>query len=141
MRSQVLALVAAAALVVGLAGCSTAAVVVGPRVIPVVMTDAMTFEPASITVKQGETVTFDVKNAGQIAHEFFVGNGTAQDEHEVEMKDMSAMGHDHPTGVHVDAGGSKPLTITFKSAGKIQTGCHEPGHWGAGMKGTIVVEL
>ena len=65
---------------------------------------------------------------------------TAQDEHETEMKQMSGMGHDHATGVHVEAGQSKLLTVTFSTAGTFVMGCHEPGHWGAGMKGTIVVE-
>jgi len=104
------------------------------------MTDAMTFEPAAISVKQGETVIFDVKNAGEIAHEFFIGNATQQTEHEAEMKQMFAMGHDHATGVNVDAGQTEALRISFPNTGTLEIGCHEPGHWEAGMKGTLTIQ-
>ncbi len=139
MQTRILAFLASAAIAAGVAGCSPAGAGVAARAIPIVMTDAMVFEPATVTVGLGDSVTFNVKNAGQIAHEFFVGNGTAQDEHEVEMHHMSAVGHDHATGVYVEAGDAKALTITFVHAGTLLMGCHEPGHWGAGMKGTIIV--
>jgi uncharacterized cupredoxin-like copper-binding protein len=104
------------------------------------MNDDMTFAPSSIAVRQGETVAFEVRNAGAIAHEFFVGSAMAQADHETEMKQMGAMAHDHETGVHVEAGGSKQLAIKFSTAGTFLMGCHEPGHWAAGMQGTIVVQ-
>jgi uncharacterized cupredoxin-like copper-binding protein len=104
------------------------------------MKDDMTFTPSAITVRHGETVAFDVRNAGQIAHEFFVGSAIAQADHETEMKQMSAMGHDHETGVHVEARASKHLAVRFSTAGTFLMGCHEPGHWDAGMLGTIVVQ-
>ena len=109
------------------------------RTITIAMTDSMAFEPSAIQVKAGETVRFEVKNVGQIAHEFFVGSAALQDEHEAEMRKLGSMPHDHPTGVHVAEGGSKTLQVTFPEAGTLLMGCHEPGHWQAGMRGTIVV--
>jgi uncharacterized cupredoxin-like copper-binding protein len=109
------------------------------RTIAISMTDSLTFQPDSIEVKAGETVRFEVRNVGQIAHEFFVGSAAQQDEHEAEMRQLGSMPHDHPTGVHVAEGGSKTLVVTFPNAGTLLMGCHEPGHWQGGMRGTIVV--
>ena len=138
MRSRILTLLCCVALALLFAGCSASAA--GPRSMTIVMKDDMTFTPSSITVRQGETVTFDVRNEGEIAHEFFVGSAIVQADHETEMKQMSAMGHDHETGVHVEAGASKALAMKFATAGTFLMGCHEPGHWAAGMQGTIVVQ-
>jgi uncharacterized cupredoxin-like copper-binding protein len=137
MRSVIAAGLASAVLVVSLSACAASG---GPRHIAVTMTDAMAFEPTAITVKQGETVIFDVRNAGEIAHEFFIGNATQQTEHEVEMQQMFAMGHDHATGVNVDAGQTEALRLSFPDRGTLEIGCHEPGHWAAGMKGTLTVQ-
>jgi len=138
MRSRILVLFVSLVLAVVGAACSTG----GPalQTVSIVMQDDMTFAPAAITVKKGETVRFDVQNAGEIAHEFFVGTEIEQGDHETEMRDPMAAGHDHPTGVHVEAGKSKKLAIKFSTAGTFLMGCHEPGHYAAGMKGTIVVE-
>lgn len=137
MRVRVLAAAVAVAVAVGLAACSSGG---GPRHIAVTMSDTMQFDPASITVTQGETVVFDVKNAGEIAHEFFIGDAAAQAEHEAEMKKMDAMGHDHPMGVNVDGGRSESLTVSFPTARTYEIGCHEHGHWDAGMRGTLTVQ-
>jgi uncharacterized cupredoxin-like copper-binding protein len=138
MRSRILILLCCVAVALAFAGCSAAAA--SPRSMTIVMKDDMTFTPSSITVRQGETVAFDVRNQGGIAHEFFVGSAMAQADHETEMMQMSAMGHDHETGVHVDAGSSKRLAIKFSTPGTFLMGCHEPGHWDAGMLGTVVVQ-
>ncbi len=135
-RNLALALSFAVALAVG--GCSTSAS--GARQIAVTMTDDMRFSPATITVQQGETVAFVVHNEGAIIHEFFVGSAAAQDDHAAEMKMPMAVGHDHSTGVHVDNGSTKTLTMSFGTAGTFIIGCHEPGHWDAGMRGTITVQ-
>ena len=138
MRSRMLVL--SVSLILAAVGAACSAGGPPPRTLSVVMHDDMTFQPATFTVKKGETVKFDVHNAGEIAHEFFVGTEIEQDDHEAEMRNPMAVGHDHPTGVHVDAGKSKTLAVTFSSAGSFLMGCHEPGHYAAGMKGTIVVE-
>lgn len=43
------------------------------RIVAVDMTDAMRFTPAGISARQGETIRFTVKNAGQVKHEFVLG--------------------------------------------------------------------
>ena len=138
MRSRILVLVVSLVLAAVGAACSAGGP--APRTVSVVMHDDMTFQPSTLTVKKGETVRFDVQNAGQMAHEFFVGTQVEQDDHESEMRQPMAVGHDHATGVHVDGGKSKTLILTIATAGTFLMGCHEPGHYAAGMKGTIVVE-
>lgn len=110
-----------------------------PRVIAVTMTDALRFEPASFSVTPGETVRFDVTNAGVIRHEFFIGDDQAQTDHAAEMAAMGGMRHDEADGIYVDSGQTKSLEHTFATPGRLLVGCHEPGHFGAGMTAIVNV--
>ncbi|MBI3746920.1 MAG: plastocyanin [Chloroflexi bacterium] len=107
--------------------------------IEVKLTDALRMEPAGMTVKAGQSVTFVVTNAGAIQHEFFVGDQAAQDDHERVMASMGAMGMNEPDGIVLKPGETMELTHTFSTAGAFQAGCHESGHYTAGMKATITV--
>ena len=106
--------------------------------IEVELTDAFEIVPAAMTVPAGVPVTFVVHNAGALEHEFFLGDEAAQAEHEQEMAEVG-MAHDDPNGISVPAGETKELTFTFEEAGATLAGCHEPGHYGAGMKASITV--
>jgi uncharacterized cupredoxin-like copper-binding protein len=106
--------------------------------IEVSLTDEMRIEPDEMTVPVGQPVTFVVTNVGAIDHEFFVGDEAAQQEHEEEMA-MGGMQHDEEMGVSVAPGQTEELTLTFAEAGTTLAGCHEPGHYPAGMKATISV--
>lgn len=103
------------------------------------LTDSLRMEPAQITVKAGQPVTFVVTNTGAIRHEFYVGDQTAQDRHEQEMASMGAMGMDEPDGIVLKPGETMELRHTFSTAGAFQAGCHETGHYAAGMKAAITV--
>ena len=106
--------------------------------VPVVMTDAMRFVPDAITVKAGEPITFVVTNDGLIVHEFFGGTQDDQDVHAVEMA-AGGMSHGHDNAVSVKPGGTASLTMTFVKVGSLLVGCHEPGHYAAGMKATLTI--
>lgn len=101
------------------------------------------FEPDMIEVAAGETVTFRVSNAGEAVHEFVIGDEHAQEEHEAEMQAMRSEGemmmHDEPNAIALQPGETKELTWTFTSPGELIYGCHEPGHYDAGMRGTLTV--
>lgn len=112
----------------------------GPRTVQVEMTDELRFEPAEFTFQAGETVRFEVTNAGQIVHEFLIGDEAAQDEFEMEMSEGDGMAHDTDAGVSVEPGESETFEYTFAEAGELLAGCHEPGHYDGGMKATITVE-
>lgn len=127
--------------VVGLVACSSAGAapsIVPTRTIQVTTTDQMRFEPADFEVSVGETVGFIVTNGGQVPHEFYVGTAEDQIAHEDEMVAGHSM-HDHANSVTVDPGKTKTLVLTFARAGSLEVGCHVPGHWDAGMRGTITV--
>lgn len=106
--------------------------------IEVTLTDALKMEPAEMTVKAGEPVTFVVTNTGAIEHEFYLGDEAMQAEQEAAMQ-AGEMMHDTSEGVSVGPGETKELTYTFESAGQTLAGCHVAGHYGAGMKAVITV--
>ena len=106
--------------------------------ITVTLSDAMRFTPDAITVQAGETVTFVVRNDGVAVHEFFVGTEEDQADHAAEMA-MGAMSHGHDNALSLKAGERGSLTMTFPEAASLLIGCHEPGHYEAGMKATLTV--
>jgi len=106
--------------------------------ITVVLSDTMRYAPDAVTVKAGDKVTFVLRNEGVIVHEFFVGTEAEQAEHAAEMA-MGGMGHGHDNALSLKAGETGSLTMTFANAGSLLIGCHEPGHYQAGMKATLTV--
>jgi len=96
-------------------------------------------EPAGIPVPVGKPVTFVVTNVGANAHEFYVGDESAQAKHEMDMKATGGMAHDEANGIALKPGETKELTMTFSAAGTTIAGCHEPAHYGAGMKASITI--
>ena len=110
------------------------------RVVSVQMTDDLRFDPAAFTFRAGETVRFDVANAGGTVHEFLIGDEAAQAEYEAEMAGGHGEAHDSAAGVSVDPGETESFEYTFADAGELVAGCHEPGHYGGGMRATITVE-
>lgn len=122
------------------------------------------FSPAQVEVAAGETVRFVFTNEGEVTHDAVIGDEAAQMEHEDEMRaaegegegqgqgdgegegdGMGAMGH----GGSGDAGDEGAITVepgstgevmhTFSAGDDVLIGCHEPGHYDAGMKLTIDV--
>lgn len=109
------------------------------RTINVDMTDTMRFSPADISVKQGETVRFVVKNSGVVKHEFVLGTEKELKEHYEAMKKNPEMEHADPNMVTLAAGKTGEIIWQFTKAGKVDFGCLQPGHYDAGMKGAVTV--
>jgi uncharacterized cupredoxin-like copper-binding protein len=110
------------------------------RTIDVATSDDMRFTPASFTVKRGETIRFVVHNHGAVEHELVIGTDQVLREHAKEMREMPGMEHRDPNAVRVRPGGQGELTWTFDRAGRFSVACLVPGHYEAGMKGTLVVK-
>ncbi len=108
------------------------------QTIEVQLTDALRMEPAEMTVKAGQPVTFKVTNTGATDHEFYLGHEAAQAEQE-EMMQSGEMVHGTPEGISLKPGETKELTYTFDEAGQTLAGCHFAGHYTGGMKAAITV--
>ena len=110
------------------------------RVIEVTQSDEMRFDPASIEVTAGETILFEVTNAGQAPHEFVLGDADLQAEHEEEMAEMggTAMSGE-PNAIAVEPGQTGTIVWTFTESGTLEYGCHVPGHYPAGMVGQLTI--
>ncbi len=89
-----------------------------------------------VEVPVGTTVRFVVRNADPIAHELIVGDEDVQDRHETGTE---AHHGERPGEVSVPAGGTVETTYRFDRRGTVLFGCHLPGHWAYGMRGTIKV--
>ncbi len=61
-------------------------------------------------------------------------------EAEDDANGMDAMGTEaEGDGITVDPDESGELTYTFDQLGTIEIGCHQPGHYDAGMRVTVTV--
>jgi uncharacterized cupredoxin-like copper-binding protein len=109
------------------------------RTIEVRMSDAMRFSPERIDVRQGETIRFVHKNDGKVMHEFVLGTKQELDEHAALMRKFPDMEHDEPYMAHVAPGKRGEVVWTFNRAGDFVFGCLIPGHYEAGMVGTVRV--
>lgn len=95
------------------------------------------FSLEELRVRPGETVRFVLRNTDPIPHELIVGDQSVQDVHEVGTDANHA---DQPGVVSVAPGATAVTTYRFpKAGGTLLFGCHLPGHWAYGMKGTIRV--
>jgi len=110
------------------------------RTINLDMSDQMRFTPAELTVKQGETIRFRVKNSGKTMHEMVLGTMKDLKEHSDMMKKHPGMEHDEPYMTHVAPGKMQTLVWQFTKSGEFHYGCLIPGHFEAGMVGKINVK-
>jgi uncharacterized cupredoxin-like copper-binding protein len=125
------------------------------RTIVVDMYDSY-YEPKSIAVKEGETVRFVVRNAGELLHEFSVATPEMHAAHRPEMMAMMESGmleadrvnhmaggmkgakmHDDPNSILLEPGQSGDIVWRFPRDGKLEFACNIPGHYESGMVGKI----
>jgi uncharacterized cupredoxin-like copper-binding protein len=108
------------------------------RVVDISALDSLEFDPDSVTVQVGDTVSFVVTNDGNNVHEFVLGDQSYQQQHAEDMSEGDAMAMG-PNQIEIEPGDEQTLTWTFTQAGEVLYGCHEPGHYEGGMVGTIEV--
>ncbi len=116
------------------------------------------YEPEALSVKEGETLRFVVKNSGELVHEFNIGTAAMHTAHQKEMAMMvahgileadkinhakmgmghgQAMQHEDPNSILLEPGKTGEVIWTFSKASEIEFACNVPGHYGAGMVGRI----
>lgn len=103
------------------------------------MSDKMRFDPSHITVKQGETIQFIVRNNGKLMHEMVFGTPQELREHAELMKKFPDMEHDEPYMAHVAPGETEEIIWQFTKAGEFDFACLIAGHFDAGMMGKVRV--
>jgi uncharacterized cupredoxin-like copper-binding protein len=113
-------------------GAPTVGTKANPRVVWMNMDDSLKFMPDTVPVAKGETIRFVLTNSGTVVHEFQVGpaDKVAAD----EVDGVIVVEQDE-----LDAGSTHAVDYTFDGDGPYGYACHEPGHYEAGMKGSIVL--
>ena len=96
------------------------------------------FSPATFVAESGTTVTLVVHNLDPIGHELIIGDAGVHQRHEQGTEPYHPP---RPGEVSVPAGETRATTFTFDATpGQVvEFGCHLPGHWAYGMRGTVSV--
>jgi len=125
------------------------------RVIKVIMYDNY-YEPSSFQINAGETIKFEVENAGELVHEFNIANKMMHMKHQPEMEKMveneilfadsidkdkmkkmakmdKSMGHSHSNSVLLEPKQKGDIIWKFDNAVNIEVACNVPGHYQVGM--------
>jgi copper-transporting P-type ATPase V len=107
------------------------------RVVDVRMSE-FAYQPAALNVKAGERLRLVFHNAGKVTHEAVIGNADFQSRHELASRQGGHILHE--SGVlTVSPGGTASVVYRFDQPGKVLIGCHELGHWAAGMRAIVTV--
>ena len=109
------------------------------RTVEVGAYDTMRFNHAHFTVNRGETVRIVLRNVGQLPHELVLGDEKSLREHAESMRKYPDMEHADPNQVGVAPGKTGELVWQFTKAGTVYFACLHPGHYEAGMNGSITV--
>lgn len=113
------------------------------RIIQIVMREQdgkMIFIPDRLRVRKGEQIRFQLRNNGEIDHEFVVGTVEENLKHMKEMERNPDMEHDDPNAKRLKPKSSGEILWQFTKAGTFDFSCMIPGHRPAGMFGVITVE-
>lgn len=113
------------------------------RTVEVVMREAdgkMMFVPNRIEVRRGEQIRFVIRNVGELEHEFVLATKAENRKHAEEMRKNPDMEHEDPNMARVAAKKSGEIVWRFTKRGVFEFGCLIPGHYEAGMFGTVIVK-
>lgn len=131
------------------------------RTVQIVMYDNY-YEPEKLDVKEGETVRFVVANKGELVHEFSIATAAMHKAHAPEMEMMVTHGvleadrinweaakkmqetmghgmHEEGNSILLEPGQSGELIWLFPDHAELEFACNVPGHYDAGMTGSITL--
>ena len=105
------------------------------RRIEIAMHDSMRYVPERIEVASGETVVLGLANRGAVLHELVIGSAR-----EIEaMRRDRHLAHGSLGMTHVGAGERADLVWRAGAPGELLFACLLPGHYEAGMRGSLTV--
>lgn len=124
-----------AGLAVALAACGgPAPTPTGPVTVEITLSE-FSVDSSVTTFQVGTTYSFEITNAGTLAHELVLeGAGVVDEPLESDGREGEVGEDDLPPGA------SATLDWTFDTAGDYQMACHVPGHYEAGMVATFTVQ-
>ena len=99
----------------------------------------MLFSPENLSFRLGEQVKFVLRNNGKVEHEFVLDTLAGNQAHKAEMAKNPGMEHHDANAKDVDPAKTGELLWKFTKAGTFEFACLIPGHYEAGMKGTVTV--
>ena len=125
------------------------------RIIKVIMYDNR-YEPNLFKIKAGETIKFEIENAGDLVHEFNIANKMMHLKHQPEMEKMveneilladsidkkkmeqmskidKTMAHSHNNSILLEPKQKGNIIWKFENVVNIEIACNVPGHYQAGM--------
>jgi uncharacterized cupredoxin-like copper-binding protein len=97
------------------------------------------FSPSEISVTEGDTIRFIVRNTGKKKHEMMIDTMKHLRDHHKMMRLHDHGEHDEPNQITLKPGEQKELIWQFTRSGVIDFACPLPGHF-KGMRGKITVE-
>ena len=109
------------------------------RTVIIDLDDRMRFTPSRVDVQEGDTIRFVLRNKGKMLHEWVLGTDAELKQHAELMRRHPSMAHDELHMVHLDPDQSDELVWTFNRVGRFAFACLLPGHYEAGMVGSVVV--
>ena len=132
------------------------------RTIKVIMYDNY-YKPSNFNIKSGETIRFEVINAGELVHEFNIANAMMHKKHQPEMEKMveneilladsidkdkmkkmakidKSMGHSHSNSVLLEPNEKGDIFWKFENAVNIEIACNVPGHYQIGMVAKVSID-
>ncbi|MBA3430218.1 MAG: hypothetical protein H0U16_01900, partial [Actinobacteria bacterium] len=98
--------------------------------------DHSAFDRSHLEFRAGDTVRFVIHNSDPIDHELIIGDTGVQAHHEEGTEPRHGA---VPGEVSVPSGTTRTTTYTFEEPGRLLFGCHLPGHYRYGMKGSITI--
>ena len=115
------------------------------RTVEVIMLEkedgSMVFEPTALSFKKGETVRLLLTNKGQTDHEFVMDSHEGNQKHKKAMEKYPDMEHADPNAIRLEPGKTGEIIWTFANPGSFEFACLIPGHYEAGMKGELTVDV
>lgn len=117
------------------------------RSVSIHMDDNMRFTPDKVEAQVGEVIRFVVHNAGAVPHEFVLGNREDIAAHAQVMRQAANApadhAHQHTAGaaLSVKPGEMGEMVVSFSEPSTLQIACLIPGHYEAGMLGSIDIKV